>query len=65
MHVILSNVAVMAIAVIFYMWRSYDFHVRTLKHRRLRERVAYMLWVMAGLDEPDLPWHVSWSPIDN
>jgi hypothetical protein len=51
MHVILSNVAVMAIAVIFYMWRSYDFHVRTLKHRRLRERVAYMLWRLAeGVD---------------
>ena len=36
----------MAVAIIFYVWRSY--HEREQgRERVLRERVTYMLWVMA------------------
>ena len=41
------NVAALAVAVIFYTWRSYAV-IQRKRQRRLRERVAYMLWVMAG-----------------
>jgi hypothetical protein len=44
MHLLLANMAALAVASIYYAWRAYD-HVR--KQRQLRERVAYMLWVMA------------------
>jgi hypothetical protein len=41
------NVSALAVAAIFYSWRGY-YYQRFLKHRQLlRERVAYMLWVMA------------------
>ena len=40
------NVAALAVAVIFYTWRSYAV-IQRKRQRRLRERVAYMLWVMA------------------
>jgi hypothetical protein len=41
-----SNVAVLAVTAIFYVWRAHA-HVVLRKERRLRERVAYMLWVAA------------------
>ncbi len=40
------NVAALAVAVIFYTWRSYAV-IQRKRQRRLRERVAYMLWAMA------------------
>jgi hypothetical protein len=46
MQPIWANVAALAVAVIFYTWRAFQ-QVRLRKDRALRERVAYMLWVMA------------------
>jgi hypothetical protein len=41
-----GNIAVLTIAVIFYTWRAFS-QGRERRERALRERVAYMLWVMA------------------
>jgi hypothetical protein len=41
------NVAALAVAVIFYTWRGYA-QIRLGRDKRLRERVAFMLWTMAG-----------------
>jgi hypothetical protein len=46
MHTVVCGVAALAVAGIFYTWRSYH-DMLMEKHRMLRERVAYMLWVMA------------------
>jgi hypothetical protein len=40
------NVAALAVAIIFYTWRGYA-RVLHQRDKRLRERVAYMLWAMA------------------
>jgi hypothetical protein len=41
------SVAALAVAGLFYTWRAY--HEKLLcKQRTLRERVTYMLWVMAN-----------------
>ena len=40
-----GNVAALAVAIIFYVYRAHQ-QVR-VRRRVLRERVAYMLWVMA------------------
>ena len=46
MPTLLCNVAALMVAGLFYSWRAYSLgQVRRL--RTLRERVAYMLWVMA------------------
>ena len=46
MQPIWSNLAVVAVTAIFYAWKA---HVqeRLRKQQRLRERVAYLQWVMA------------------
>ncbi len=46
MQPIWCNVAVLAVALLFYIWRT---HIQMTQRRTaaLRERVAYMLWVMA------------------
>jgi hypothetical protein len=46
MHVITGGVAALAVATIFYIYRGY-LGVLLHRQRQLRERVAYMLWVMA------------------
>jgi hypothetical protein len=47
MHTICCSLAAFTVASIFYTWRAY--HDALLKRQRtLRERVAYMLWTMAG-----------------
>ena len=46
MHSIFCGVATLAVAGIFYTWRTYH-DVIVQKQRKLRERVTYMLWVMA------------------
>ncbi len=46
MQPIWCNVAALAVALIFYLWRTYR-HLLLRRQRQLRERVAYMLWVMA------------------
>ena len=46
MQPIMGNVAALAVAVIFYVWRAYQ-HVRIQQQQALRERVAYMVWMAA------------------
>lgn len=46
MQPVVYGVSTLAIATIFYIWRSYhEFMLR--KDKILRERVTYMLWTMA------------------
>ena len=47
MHTVVCGVASLALASILYSWRMY-LEVLTHKRRTLRERVTYMLWVMAN-----------------
>jgi hypothetical protein len=47
MQPVICGVATLAIAGIFYTFRSYQ-DMLIQKQRVLRERVTYMLWVMAG-----------------
>jgi hypothetical protein len=46
MQVLVGNVSALAVAAIFYTWRAYR-AVLWRRERQLRERVTYMLWVMA------------------
>jgi len=48
MQVLCCHVAALTVASIFYTWRSYSVELLG-RHRRLRDRVAYMLWVAADL----------------
>jgi len=47
MHLIPCCCAALSVASLFYYWRGYHL-TQAQRERRLRERVAYMLWVMAG-----------------
>jgi hypothetical protein len=47
MHLIGCNVAALSVAGLFYLWRSYAGELAR-RQRVLRERVTYMLWVMAN-----------------
>ena len=47
MHTVVCGVAALSVAGIFYTWRYYQDKVME-KQRMLRERVTYMLWVMAN-----------------
>jgi len=47
MQLLCCNVAALTVALLYYMWRAYH-QARLARQRLLRERVAYMLWVMAG-----------------
>jgi hypothetical protein len=46
MNPIWSSIPAFAVAVIFYVYRAYA-HVEMRRAKMLRERVAYLLWVMA------------------
>jgi hypothetical protein len=46
MQPIWSNLAVVTVTAIFYVWRAH-FQVRVRREQQLRQRVAYMLWVAA------------------
>jgi hypothetical protein len=46
MQLFWANAAALTVALIFYTWRTYD-QLRRRRGRLLRERVAYMLWVLA------------------
>lgn len=46
MQMLCCNVAALTVALLYYMWRSYH-QARMARQRVLRERVAYMLWVVA------------------
>jgi hypothetical protein len=47
MHMLPCGLAALAVAGIFYVWRAYQ--GASLRHElTLRERVTYMLWVLAN-----------------
>ena len=46
MQLFLCNVATLAVVLLFLVWRTHRGLVGG-RRRRLRERVAYLLWVMA------------------
>ena len=47
MSIVLCGTSALTIALLFYSWR--DYHERQVgRERTLRERVAFMLWVMAN-----------------
>lgn len=53
MQPIVANVAALAVATLFYLWRAH-YQTRLRRLRALRRRVAYMLWVMAEqIEQPD------------
>jgi hypothetical protein len=47
MQAIYCNLCALAVAAIFYCWREYQSR-HEQRERVLRERVAYMLWVIAN-----------------
>ena len=47
MQPIVSNMAALAVAMLFYLWRAH-YQTRQLRQRKLCERVAFMLWNVAG-----------------
>ena len=51
MSFIVCAASAMAVAILFYYWRFYH---QKIVQQQLRERVAYMLWVMADA-APDMP----------
>jgi hypothetical protein len=44
----IPSVATVAVSMIYCLWDAYRRINPQPRHRLLRERVAYMLWVMAG-----------------
>jgi hypothetical protein len=51
MQLIWTQAALMVVTTLYLLWRTYD-EVRVRRQRTLRQRVAYMLWVMAEKVEP-------------
>jgi len=47
MQTIVCNFSALAVATLFYCWRGYRLS-QGQRERVLRERVTYMLWVMAN-----------------
>ena len=47
MTIVVCAVAALAVAMLFYAWRSHHQKLED-RDRTLRERVTYMLWVMAN-----------------
>jgi hypothetical protein len=60
----ICGAAAFAVAAAFLVWRAVA-QARQRRERLLRLRVAYMLWVVAALDESAAPWHVSWGSADH
>ena len=46
MHAMAGSVAALAVASIYYVWKTY-FQLQLQRERTLRERVTYMLWIVA------------------
>jgi hypothetical protein len=47
MSVVVCAASALSVALLFYSWRSYN-EKSEQRHKLLRERVTYMLWVMAN-----------------
>ncbi len=56
MNPLWSSVAVLTVSALYYAWKEFHFKTRN-REEVLRERVAYMLWVMADQveEEEDAP----------
>jgi hypothetical protein len=52
MQPLVGSVPTLALSVIYCLYHAY-YRARLRREGALRERVAYMLWVMAGLDGQD------------
>lgn len=46
MQPIVTNLAALAVAMLFYLWRAH-FQSQQRRHRLLCERITFMLWIMA------------------
>ena len=44
---IICGLAALSVATVFYAFRAYTDHLK-VRERTIRERVTYMLWVMAN-----------------
>ena len=53
MNVVVYSVAALSVAVLFYAYRAHQDFIKA-RQKQLRERVTYMLWVMANAT-PDHP----------
>ncbi len=51
---LICGLAALAVATVFYAYRAYTDH-RKVRERTLRERVTYMLWVMANGNGDEAP----------
>jgi hypothetical protein len=49
MSLVVCAASALTVAGLFYSWRSYN-HRNERRHKLLRERVTYMLWVMVNGD---------------
>jgi hypothetical protein len=47
MSFVVCGVSALSVALVFYLWRSHD-QKSQQRQQKLRERVTYMLWVMAN-----------------
>ena len=47
MNYVVCAASALSVAMLFYSWRAYAERIHH-QQKRLRERVAYMLWVMAN-----------------
>ena len=56
MSAILPSLSTLAVSAIYCIWQAYVRYELVARQRQLRERVAYMLWVMAqSIDGPSRP----------
>ena len=47
MHMLVTNMTALAVGTLYYLWRAH--HQEQVRRRRiLRERVAFLLWTVAG-----------------
>lgn len=53
MQQLACSIAILAVTVVYCFWRSY-LEVARRRQQLLRERVAYLLWVAADVDEDAL-----------
>lgn len=63
MQFVALGVAVLAIATIYYIWRTYR-EVKTHRARILRERVAYMVWQAADSTPAPARRELVGTPVD-
>jgi hypothetical protein len=47
MNVVVYAASALSVAILFYGWRAYHEKMQS-RNKQLRERVTYMLWVMAN-----------------